>query len=168
MKKKELIIGIIIGSVITGTGVLAVQYTATDNPFPVQLNGQSVQIQGYNINDQTYFKLRDIADVVGGFNVDFQNNTIQLSKDGYVYTNPAPSSTLTADEATELVIEHMHNNGFDGIDILPNLSDEDDNYYYYDRVMWYNDGSMQPGYRMIMDIRNVTVNKHTGEVTVTT
>ena len=68
-------------------GVFAGQYMATDNPFPVQLNGQSVSIEGYNINDNTYFKLRDIADAVGGFNVDFQNNTIQLSQNGYVYSD---------------------------------------------------------------------------------
>ena len=42
-------------------------------------------MEGYNINGYTYFKLRDIADTVGGFSVDFANNTIQLAKDGYVY-----------------------------------------------------------------------------------
>lgn len=84
--KKQIIISFLSGAVLFGSvGVFASQYMATDNPFPMQLNGQSVSIEGYNINDNTYFKLRDIADVVGGFNVDFQNNTIQLSKDGYVY-----------------------------------------------------------------------------------
>ncbi len=86
--KKQIIISFLSGAVLFGSvGVFAGQYMATDNPFPMQLNGQSVSIEGYNINDNTYFKLRDIADVVGGFNVDFQNNTIQLSKDGYVYDN---------------------------------------------------------------------------------
>lgn len=85
--KKQVIISFLSGAVLFGSvGVFAGQYMATDNPFPVQLNGQSVSIEGYNINDNTYFKLRDIADVVGGFDVDFQNNTIQLSKDGYTYT----------------------------------------------------------------------------------
>lgn len=84
--KKQIIISFLSGAVLFGSaGVFAGQYMATDNPFPVQLNGQSVSIEGYNINDNTYFKLRDIADVVGGFNVDFQNNTIQLSQNGYVY-----------------------------------------------------------------------------------
>ncbi len=87
MKKKDVAIGIIIGMTIMGAGAAAVQYTASDNPFPVQLNGENVQMEGYNINDSTYFKLRDIADIVGGFGVDFHNNTIQLSKDGYVYDN---------------------------------------------------------------------------------
>lgn len=89
--KKQIIISFLSGAILFGSvGVFAGQYMATDNPFPVQLNGQSVSIEGYNINDETYFKLRDIADVVGGFNVDFQNNTIQLSKYGYVYDD-APS-----------------------------------------------------------------------------
>ena len=168
MKRKELITGIIIGSMITGTGVLAAQYTAAENPFPIQLNGQDVYMQGYNINDETYFRLRDIADVVGGFGVDFNNNTIQLSKDGYVYSDSAPAAALTVDEANAIVIDHMHNNGFEGIDILPHLSGEDDFYFYYDTVMWYNDGSMMPGYRLIMDISMVYVDKYTGEITVMT
>jgi hypothetical protein len=33
--------------------------------------------------------LRDIADAVGGFKVDFNNDTIQLSKDGYEYGSNA-------------------------------------------------------------------------------
>lgn len=79
-------------------GVFAAQYAATGNPFPIQLNGQSVELEGYNINDNTYFKLRDIADVVGGFSVDFQNNTIRLSKDGYVYDDSGAPSQTNEDE----------------------------------------------------------------------
>ncbi|MCH5210400.1 MAG: hypothetical protein J1F01_05485 [Oscillospiraceae bacterium] len=80
MKKKELIAGILIGAVVTGTGAFAVQYVATDNPFPVKLDGNNVNIQGYNIEGSTYFKLRDVADAVGGFDVDFKDNTIVLTK----------------------------------------------------------------------------------------
>ncbi len=61
------------------------QYIATENTFPIKLNNNNVNLNGYNVDGSTYFKLRDIADVVGGFNVDFKNNTIRLSKDGYVY-----------------------------------------------------------------------------------
>lgn len=80
------------GALIFGAaGVFAGQYAATENVFPVQLNGENIQIEGYNIEGSTYFKLRDIADIIGGFNVDFNNGTIQLSKDGYVYDNSAVS-----------------------------------------------------------------------------
>ena len=84
--KNRFISGFLCGAVIFGAaGVFAASYTAVDNPFPIQLNGKTVQIEGYNINDSTYFKLRDIAEVVGGFDVGFQNGKIQLAKDGYVY-----------------------------------------------------------------------------------
>ena len=83
--KKTFLTGLLTGAIIFGSvGVFAGQYTATENPFPIQLNGSSVSMEGYNIDGSTYFKLRDVADTIGGFNVDFQNNTIQLSKDGYV------------------------------------------------------------------------------------
>ena len=95
--KKNFIVGIITGGLAFGTaGVFAGQYMATDNPFPIQLNGTNVSLTGYNINDETYFKLRDIADVVGGFTVGFENNTIQLAKDGYSY-----QTAQTDAEATE-------------------------------------------------------------------
>lgn len=50
-------------------GAFASYYTATENTFPVQLNGENVSIDGYNIDGSTYFKLRDVANVVGGFDV---------------------------------------------------------------------------------------------------
>lgn len=54
--------------------------------FSCSINGKDVAVDGYNIDGSTYFKLRDIANVIGGFDVDFSDNTIQLSKDGYEYT----------------------------------------------------------------------------------
>lgn len=87
---KKYIAGIATGVILSFTVALAVNYTATENTFPIQLNGENVNVEGYNIDGSTYFKLRDIADTVGGFNVDFNDNTIQLSKDGYVYeTKPS-------------------------------------------------------------------------------
>ena len=84
---KKCIIYFIAGAMIFGTvGAFAGQYIATENTFPVQLNGKDVAVDGYNIDGSTYFKLRDIANVIGGFDVDFSDNTIQLSKDGYEYT----------------------------------------------------------------------------------
>lgn len=86
--KTNFIAGFLSGAVIFGAvGALAAGLVANPNPFPVQLNGNDVDIEGYNIEGSTYFKLRDIADVVGDFGVDFNNDTIQLSKDGYVYDN---------------------------------------------------------------------------------
>ena len=67
---------------------LAVNYTATENTFPIQLNGENVNVEGYNIDGSTYFKLRDISDTVGGFNVDFNDSTIRFPKtDMYMKQN---------------------------------------------------------------------------------
>lgn len=80
MKKRlqGLIAGMIIGATVTGVvGVLAASYTATENVFPIKLNGNDVNIEGYNIDGSTYFKLRDIGENIG-FNVEFQNNTIYI------------------------------------------------------------------------------------------
>ena len=47
-----------------------------------------------NINDSTYFKLRDVADAVGGFTVGFTNNTITIST-----SQTEPSEPTNADGA---------------------------------------------------------------------
>ena len=86
--KKSVIASFITGALLFGTaGVFAGQYMATENSFPVQLNGENVDIKGFNIDGSTYFNLRDIANVIGGVDVGFFNGTIQLAKDGYVYDN---------------------------------------------------------------------------------
>ena len=77
---KRFVLGFIIGGVICSalTG-FAVEYAVTANPFPIKVDGVAKSIEGYNINDSTYFKLRDISDAVGGFTVGFTNNTITIS-----------------------------------------------------------------------------------------
>ena len=80
MKRNNFIAGFVSGALIFGAiGAIAAEIIATPNPFPIKLNGENVNIEGYNINDQTYFKLRDISEAVGGFDVDFQDDTIILS-----------------------------------------------------------------------------------------
>ena len=58
---------------------LAAQMEVNPNPFPITVNGAPVEIEGYNLNDNTYFKLRDIGDKLG-FSVDFENDTIVITK----------------------------------------------------------------------------------------
>ena len=78
--KKRFIAGFVSGAVAFGAvGAIAANLTAASNPFPITLNGENVILEGYNIDGYTYFKLRDIADAVGGFDVDFQNDTIVLN-----------------------------------------------------------------------------------------
>lgn len=101
--RKQFITGFISGALLCGAiGVGAAVFEAHTNSFPIQLNGENITMEGYNINGYTYFKLRDIADTVGGFSVDFANNTIQLAKDGYVYEQ---TQTLSPEEiAKEAVL----------------------------------------------------------------
>ena len=77
---KKFMAGFIAGALIFAVlGVFAAGIIAEPNPYPVQLNGVEVSPEGYMIGDYTYFKLRDIADLTGGFDVDFENDTILLS-----------------------------------------------------------------------------------------
>lgn len=78
--KKNFITGFISGAVaFTMAGVFAANMVTTPNTYPVQLDGKNVNIEGYNVDDYTYFKLRDISDAVGGFDVDFKDDTIVLA-----------------------------------------------------------------------------------------
>lgn len=95
--KRKFVTGFICGALLFGTaGVFAGQYVATENSFPVKLNGQDVSLEGYSINDYTYFKLRDVADVVGGFNVDFADNAIQISTVELITPTTAPTAEPVA------------------------------------------------------------------------
>ncbi len=90
--KKQFIIGYIAGALTFGAiGAFAVGLTANPNPFPITLNNSSISMEGYNINGSTYFKLRDIADSVGGFSVDFANDTIILTTSSTLVPTSVPS-----------------------------------------------------------------------------
>ncbi|MDO4562753.1 MAG: hypothetical protein Q4C12_02850 [Clostridia bacterium] len=60
--------------------VFAAQMEVVENAYPITLNGVEVSISGYNIEGNTYFKLRDIGEAIG-FEVDFVDNTIVLTSD---------------------------------------------------------------------------------------
>lgn len=88
---KKFILGFITGGIICATATgFAVEYAVTANPFPVAVNGTETAIEGYNINDNTYFKLRDVADAVGGFDVGFSNDTITID----TTAEPTPTPTV--------------------------------------------------------------------------
>ena len=103
--RKRNVISFILGAAIFGTvGLTAGQFMAEKNIYPVQINGENVDLDGYNINGNTYFKLREISNVVGGFDVDFFNNTIQLSKDNYKYDNKANEIDYSKYQGTYAVL----------------------------------------------------------------
>lgn len=93
---KKFIAGFLSGALLFGIGGAFAVNSIYDNPYKIFVNGEEKQIQGYNVDDYSYFKLRDIADAVGGFTVDFKDDTIQLYKDGYTPPEtPVPTSTST-------------------------------------------------------------------------
>ncbi len=86
---KSITLGILIGATATLSITALAEYIVVPNSFPVKVNGQTVQVEGYNINDSTYFKLRDVADAVGGFEVGFEDNAIIVNTP----QNPTPAPT---------------------------------------------------------------------------
>lgn len=110
---KSITIGVLIGATATLSITALAEYIVVPNSFPVKVNGQTVQVEGYNINDSTYFKLRDVADAVGGFEVGFEDNAIIVNTPSQPTTAPTPAPTAKPDLSPlpELPIERR--NGID-------------------------------------------------------
>lgn len=135
---KKFILGFIVGGIICATITgFAVEYAITANPYPVKVNGVETAIEGYNINDNTYFKLRDVANAVGGFKVDFVDGTITVDIDGAVNPEPAVVPTIKPlseipPQATELnpvfSVNVPHENGLTSDGIPIKVSDKGEKY----------------------------------------
>ena len=95
--KKNFITGFVSGAVaFSMIGAFAANMITTPNTYEVQLDGKDVNIEGYNVDDYTYFKLRDISDAVGGFDVDYKDNKIVLtSQTGWTTHEKVIQHTLT-------------------------------------------------------------------------
>lgn len=90
---KKIIAGFIAGILVSSLvlGAVASLYVV-ENPFPVKVNGVVKDIEGYNINNTTYFRLRDVADAVGGLMVDFKDDTIILNDENYTDPGDDPDN----------------------------------------------------------------------------
>lgn len=81
MKKwvnKQTIVMFILGIMISSTSfVVATNIVTNPNPFPIIKDGNRVEVQGYNINNSTYLKLRDVASLVDT-NVEFKDKKIYI------------------------------------------------------------------------------------------
>lgn len=95
LKHKEFILGIILGGVIFGNLTIFANEALNVflNPFKITVNGVYKNIEGYNINGSTYFKLRDIGNEVG-FNVDFKEDIIMINTDENAETNISSQDIL--------------------------------------------------------------------------
>lgn len=117
--KKNFITGFITGGIICAavTG-FAVEYAVTANPYPVKVNGVETSIQGYNINDETYFKLRDVSEAVGGFEVGFEDNAIIVNTPSQPTATPEPTpANLSASDITIVKGEDGKDYTSDGLEI---------------------------------------------------
>ena len=142
---KKFILGFITGGIICAavTG-FAVEYAVTANPYPVKVNGSETAIEGYNINDNTYFKLRDVADAVGGFTVGFSDNTITIDTETAPEPTAAPVSS--AEPLPELKTETR-----DGVQYVSKYDINDmlktiglDNYSIIGYAFYKNDDVLNP------------------------
>lgn len=119
LKHKEFIVGIILGGIIFGGITVFADnlFNVIINPFKIKVNGTETFIEGYNINGNSYFKLRDIGECIG-FDVDFKEDTIMIN------TQTAIMESLNEQKAK------------DEIEVI----DEDtiklsgDLYYYFQRI----------------------------------
>lgn len=97
-KHKELFVGIVLGAMIFGgisifaDGTLNVYL----NPFKITVNGVEKDIEGYNINEYSYFKLRDIGEQVG-FDVDFKEDTIMINTSTNAITENTSATSVGND-----------------------------------------------------------------------
>ncbi|MCI9626520.1 MAG: copper amine oxidase N-terminal domain-containing protein [Clostridia bacterium] len=92
---KQLITGIVIGSVLTGTIAIAGNrtFTATEADFPVVVNGSPVSLDMpvVTIEERTYLPLRAMGDILG-VSVDWDGSQAVVTTEA----TPEPSVTPTA------------------------------------------------------------------------
>ena len=82
---KRFFIGIIVG-LLAGVSLPVIaehMYEVSLNPFPIIINGDLSNIEGYNIDGFTYFKLRDLGENVG-FDVYFDNWVIYINTEKFI------------------------------------------------------------------------------------
>ena len=96
LKHREFILGILLGSVIFAAMTVFADNVldVVVNPFKIKVNGEETFIEGYNINGNSYFKLRDIGKYTG-FDVDFKEDTIMINTQ---VASTAPLNTQQEDE----------------------------------------------------------------------
>lgn len=123
---KKFIAGFLVGALLFSfIGVFA--YNIYENPYKIMVNGVEKQIQGYNVDDYSYFKLRDIADAVGGFDVDFQNDTIQISNDNDIVVSfptkiPSPTSVPINSIDNKYALDNVQTKEIDSISFYDEIN----------------------------------------------
>lgn len=130
IKHKEFIIGLILGGIIFGSFTIFAEnlFNVTINPFKIKVNGTECSIEGYNINGNSYFKLRDIGEHIG-FDVDFKEGTILIETSNNVLMPEA--ETLLADNEENTYISMIENMLKDTKPSMGLMKDDKNIGYYY-------------------------------------
>ena len=134
-KKKDLAVltaGILIGAALVPAANAAVQQlTATPSAQTIYVDGKSVELSAYIINDSNYVKLRDVGKAVG-FNVYWDGSAVQIESDA-PYTGTAPAQSTTDTRGLTYNSDGSINVPTDGSKYIPQVGDRvrcDDGYNY--------------------------------------
>lgn len=132
IKHKEFIIGLVLGGIIFGGFTIFAEnlFDVIENPFKIRVNGEVCSIEGYNINGNSYFKLRDIGEYIG-FNVDFKEETILIETSNNILTSKAETTPIDNEENDYISII---NNMLKNVDPSMGFMEDGENagYYYAD------------------------------------
>lgn len=102
--KKYFCLGVVVGAIVFG-GALSFAdslLSVTPNPFKIKVDGVEKNIEGYNINDNSYFKLRDIGEQVG-FDVGFEDGVIMIDTQT---VETEANVVLSPDNEVQIVDDH--------------------------------------------------------------
>ncbi len=82
---KQTVVSFILGGILfSSAGVFAAtQLNITPNPYPIVVNDENANVEGYNIEGRTYLQLRDITDILG-ISLAFVDNVIYIDKSNKV------------------------------------------------------------------------------------
>ena len=103
-KHKEFVIGFVLASIVYGGFTIFADdlLNISPNPFKIKVDGVEKNIEGYNINDNSYFKLRDIGEQVG-FDVDFEDGVIMIDTQT---VETEANVVLSPDNEVQIVDDH--------------------------------------------------------------
>ena len=121
LKHKEFIIGIVLGGVVFSVTTIFANnmLNVITNPFKIKVDNVEKFIEGYNINGNSYFKLRDIGRYTG-FDVDFKENTIMINTQLSASLNSGDEKTIQTNSKNDVEVINE-----DTIKVSENL------YYYF-------------------------------------
>jgi len=118
MKLKSIVIGIIIGVMLTSSiGVFAEGLTVLLNPFPIMFNGVLVDAEAYNVNGRTCLALGDMMKLIGGTaKLNETTKIIEVTTNESEVPNMSLTETLSNTKYTPDGIEaHLYTNEISGV-----------------------------------------------------